>query len=168
MIDSQLTSMGLSLFDYRWLSDRTQKTPDREKRPDECFFPYEIVDDDDWPRLVVETGKTQGTESLEEAARWWLAAGGDLVVCVLLFDIDSTSKTITIQKWENITVRRSSRRSRRANPTVVRRTETAVITESGVTGRINLPFHTLFTRDAQGLEPDLVFDTILHKLWKCF
>ena len=51
---------------------------------------------------------------------------------------------------------------------IVRRTQTAVITESGVTSRIKLPFHTLFNRDAQGLEHDLVFDTILHKLWKCF
>jgi len=46
MFDSQLTSMGV--YDYRWLLDRTQKTDEREKRPDECFFPYEKVDDDHW------------------------------------------------------------------------------------------------------------------------
>jgi hypothetical protein len=46
-------------------------------------------------RLVVETGKTQSTESLEETARWWLSTGGELTAYVILFDIDTASKTIT-------------------------------------------------------------------------
>ena len=40
----------------------------REKRPDDSFFPHAKID---WPLLVVETGKTQNTESLEESAEWW-------------------------------------------------------------------------------------------------
>jgi hypothetical protein len=113
MFELQLTSMGMTQLDYKWMQDRTQKSPAREKQPDECFFPSKKVDDNDWPRLVVETGKTQTTESLEETARWWLLTGGELIAYVILFDIDMPSKTITVQKWENMpaTTRRSGRRA---------------------------------------------------------
>ena len=39
----QLLAMEMSLLDYKWLRDRTQKTVGREKRPDECFFPSKKV-----------------------------------------------------------------------------------------------------------------------------
>jgi hypothetical protein len=33
----------------------------------DCFFPFIKVIDEDWTRLVLEIGKTQRTESLEDA-----------------------------------------------------------------------------------------------------
>jgi hypothetical protein len=49
-----------------------QKGRTGENRPDDCFFLFTKVTDEDWPRLVLEIGKIQRTESLEDAAEWWL------------------------------------------------------------------------------------------------
>lgn len=82
LFDMKLLTMGMPLLNYKWLLDRTQKTMGREKRPDDYFFPSKKVTDDDWPGLVLGIGKSQSTDSLEEAAQWWLRKGG-LGACLL-------------------------------------------------------------------------------------
>ena len=53
-----VTTIGIPLHEYRWLQDRPQT---------DCFFPFIKVIDEVWTRLVLEIGKTQRTESLEDA-----------------------------------------------------------------------------------------------------
>lgn len=53
----------------------------------------------DWPTMAVECGPSDSMLQLREKALWWFTASGDDVKVVLLFEVNTFTECITIEKW---------------------------------------------------------------------
>ncbi|KAL7915088.1 hypothetical protein GGI35DRAFT_474783 [Trichoderma velutinum] len=104
----------------------------------------------DWPTIAVECGPPNSMPLLQEKAVWWFRSSRGDVNVVLLFEVDTFARVITIEKWE--VVPRREGRSFRASPGCV---QTVVIRQlfdvSGTfpivfNGPLWLDFATLFLR----------------------
>ncbi|EFX06509.1 hypothetical protein CMQ_6830 [Grosmannia clavigera kw1407] len=98
-----LNNMGLSYNDL--VPSGTTKFGDGGSgkecgEADAAFMPGERADAlDGWPTLVVETGLSQSSESLDAKMRWWFHASNHQVNIVLLVKLQRASHTICVEKY---------------------------------------------------------------------
>lgn len=140
--------MGMPKYDISWLGNSRFRGFRRSKQPDECFFPTVNVDQEEWPALVIETGVSETLSQLHRDAIWWFRQSPNINY-VLLVNVDRSQRTIHIEKWE---------RCRPREPCITRShteaipdpcpSETATISETGVTRTFTLSFRSLFKRPA--------------------
>lgn len=115
---------------------------------------------DEWPTLIMETGRIESAARLRVDADWWLKNAPG-VNFVLLLCVDVNREQVIIEKWEKIAF--SSFSSSMIAPQV---TEAVTINEYGAFGALCLPFVGLFNRLPQGCEEDFVFGPELYDaLW---
>ena len=148
IFDDKIEAMGMPKYDISWLGNSRFRGFRRSKQPDECFFPTENVDHEEWPALVIETGVSETLPQLHRDAIWWFRQSPNINY-VLLVNVDRSQRTIHIEKWE---------RCRPREPCITRShteaipdpcpSETATISETGVTRTFTLSFRSLFKRPA--------------------
>lgn len=174
LFDEKALSMGIRLRDYSWYSNLIHTGMRRNKEPDECFYPVDNVQDQDWPTLVIEVGTSETMQRLRQDAIWWLRQGSQLQYVVLV-GLDTENRRAVIEKWELVDQPLLSRPITRSlsqqNPQpqipqlVPRATEIATIEENGVVdGSLHFSFARLFNRQPNSSEHIFVFGADLSRL----
>lgn len=162
LFDSKALDMGISPFDHIWLANAIHQGARRNKEPDECFFPSPDVEDNAWPVLVIEVGMSETIRQLQRDTVWWFHQHSE-VQYVLLMNLDTERRTITIEKWE-----RAHRPDTRSDVLEPSATEVVTIDEDGVTGSFRLSFSTLFKKEPGPSQHDFQFGPelrMLYHLW---
>lgn len=169
LFDTKAKDMGMDMCSFGWGGSVDQVTPRRIKAPDECLILSSSDDNmgddnsdeaDEWPTLIMETGRIESAARLRVDADWWLKNAPG-VNFVLLLCVDVNREQVIIEKWEKIAF--SSFSSSMIAPQV---TEAVTINEYGAFGALCLPFVGLFNRLPQGCEEDFVFGPELYDaLW---
>ena len=147
---------GISFLDHSWLANLIHQGARQDKEPDECFFPIPKVQVGTWPVLIIEVGVLEAIRQLQRDAVWWFHQHSE-VKYVLLVNLDTARRSITIEKWE-----RAHQPDTRSEPSV---TEVVAIDEDGLTGSFRLSFSTLFKKDPGPFQHDFQIGPELRILW---
>lgn len=160
LFTSKARVMGISPFDYTWLSNSAHHGRRRNKQPDECFFNVTFPPVGSWPVLVIEVGLLETMGQLRRDSLWWFSESSD-VKYVLLFALNITAKEITIEKWKRGCP--PSGRTTRSSTAALEpsATETVTMNTSGVVGTLHLSFEKLFGAPPGPTQHDFEFESEL-------
>jgi hypothetical protein len=143
----------------RYQGDNVDKEADSAYKP-RSLRPLKT----DWPTIVLEGGVSESLLELRTDASWWLSNSGGDVKIVLIFSVKVTTRTIHIEKWENVPalVTRRHTRSTPQGTLVPTSIQEIDISPNGVQGSpLILHFDKIFLRlpnpHAIPAEHDLIF-----------
>lgn len=155
------SAMGISPFDYTWMSALTHHGRRRNKQPDRCFFNVDLPSVSSWPVLVIEVGLLETMRQLRRDSLWWFSESSE-VKLVLLIALNITAKEITIEKWERGCPPPSGSTTRSSTAALEpSATETVTINTSGVVGTLHLSFEKLFGASPGPTQHDFEFESEL-------
>jgi len=138
---------------------------DVEKEADSSYKPRSLRPlKTDWPTIVLESGVSESLPQLRTDASWWLRNSGGDVKIVLIFSVKRTTRTIHIEKWENVPAPVTRPHTRLTPPGMLVPTsiQQIDISPNGVQGSpLILHFDRIFLRlpnpNAVPAEHDLIF-----------
>lgn len=163
-IDHKCVEMGVEdELVYTGGATFTLQTQKRiKKEADSSFKPRCRNREGDFPTLVIESGVSESVPRMRVDARLWLVGSGGEVKVVLVTAINVDAKTIILERWENRptpVARPSTRSNLSEQPTLGRRIQIDLSSDTVTGSPLKIPFRKIFLREPGAREGDVVLVT---------